>query len=108
MLTAAAITLALPRRCAGNRSISVAVAVPVNTPADRPDSTRPASSIATLPANTNTAELAADSASPNNRTGRRPSWSDSPPKSNKPAITPTAYVAKMTVTISPPKPYLAS
>ena len=73
-------------------------------PAERPDSTRPTNSVGMLSGMRKTALEIAASASPGSRTARRPTWSESRPKSSSAAVTPTAYAAKISVTITPPNP----
>ena len=68
----------------------MAVATPVNTPADTPDSNRPANSAARLSGIKNTRELAAATPIPGSSTALRPTWSDNRPTSNSAASTPTA------------------
>ncbi len=67
-----------------------AVATPVKTPADTPDSSRPANRAGRLCGIRNTSELAAATASPGNSTALRPSWSDRRPTTSSAASTPTA------------------
>jgi len=96
----AAVAIVLARSPADSRSMSTAVPVPVMSAADNPDSSRPTSSAAKPCAVTKTVALSADSTSAASRTGRRPSWSDTRPNATRPANTPTAYTAKMTVTVN--------
>ncbi len=74
----------------GAASMTAAVAVPVNRPADSPDSTRPTSSCATVSAVRKTSALTRAHAVPANSTGRRPIASDQLPKSSSDANTPVA------------------
>ena len=78
------------RPVGGARSTIVAVATPVNTPADTPDSSRPANSAGRLSGIRNTRELAAATPSPGSSTALRPTWSDNRPTSSSAASTPTA------------------
>jgi hypothetical protein len=89
MFASVATSVARPALCDGATSTSVAVAVPVRVPADRPDRIRPRSSGARPPATRKTTALTADSASPSSSTARRPISSDSPPSSSA-QITPAA------------------
>jgi hypothetical protein len=82
----------------------VAVAVPVKMPADNPERTRPTSSSGSPLAVRKHTALSAESTSPGSNTRRRPIWSDSLPNSTSDAITPAAYTAKITVTISSENP----
>jgi hypothetical protein len=104
MLAIVATSVARPRRSGGARSTSVAVAVPVKTPADSPEMTRPTSSGASALAAKKATALSADSETAASSTGRRPIWSESRPNRSSDAITPAAYVAKITVIISSEKP----
>jgi hypothetical protein len=67
-----------------------AVAVPVKTPADSPDSTRAATRSSTVSASRNIAALATATTTPPSRTGRRPIASDQRPKTTSAANTPPA------------------
>ena len=73
--------------------MTAAVAVPVKTPADSPDSTRPTSSIGTESATRKTAALASANTTPASSTGRRPMASDQRPKASSANSTAPAYVA---------------
>ena len=79
-------------------SVSAAVAVPVISPADRPESSRPANSQPVPGARMNVTALAMLSPIAVASTGRRPTWSDERPAASSAASTPTAYVAKISVT----------
>jgi len=67
-----------------------AVAVPVTSPAESPDSTRPGNSQPTAGARMNVTVLTALNASAAASTGRLPAWSDERPASSSAASTPTA------------------
>jgi hypothetical protein len=62
----------------------------VNTPAENPETTRPAKIGASDPAKTNRNALIAENASPTSSTGFRPISSDKFPNTSSPAITPKA------------------
>jgi hypothetical protein len=104
MFAIVATSVALPHRSGAAKSMSVAVAVPVKIPADRPERTRATSSSARSWANRNATALSAERTSPGSSTHRRPTWSERRPKRSREAITPTAYVAKITVIISSENP----
>ena len=70
--------------------MTAAVAVPVNNPADSPESTRATSSTGTESAARNTAALATAHAVPANSIGRRPTASDHRPNTSSAASTPPA------------------
>ncbi len=74
----------------GAASMTAAVAVPANRPAENPDSTRPTSRTATESANRNTTPLATANATPANSTGRRPMASDHRPNTTSVNSTPPA------------------
>ena len=104
MFAATARLVASVRRPSPANSTSVAVAVPVKMPAEKPESTR-ASKIAANPcAFKNAAALSAESIKPESKMRLRPMRSERWPKSSKPATTPNAYVAKITVTSSGANP----
>ena len=90
MLTMAASRPARARPVGGARSTIVAVATPVNTPADTPDSSRPANSAGRLSGIRNTRELAAAMPSPGSSTALRPTWSDNRPDQQQRGEHPTA------------------
>lgn len=90
MLATVATAGARPRQAGGAASTTAAVAVPVNSPADRPESTRPASSTGTESANRNTTALAIANTTPASSTGRRPTVSDHRPNASNPTSTPPA------------------
>ena len=71
-------------------SVSAAVAVPVISPADRPESTRPRNSQPTFGARMNVTALTMLSPIAAASTGRRPTWSDERPATSSAASTPTA------------------
>ena len=73
MLAAVAISVALPAQAAGASSTTATVAVPVNMPAEIPESTRPSSRGASPPPQRNAQALAAEKTSPRASMGRRPS-----------------------------------
>src|SRR5882757_3727118 len=104
MFATVATNVARARRLGGVRSTRVAVAVPVKMPADSPDRTRPAISRGSPSAIKKVTALSAANASPASSSGRRPSWSDSRPNKNSDALTPAAYVAKITVIVSSDNP----
>ena len=70
--------------------MTAAVAVPVNRPADSPDSNRPASSTGTESAARNTTALPSAHSVPASSTGRRPMASDQLPKTTNANSTPPA------------------
>ncbi len=78
------------RQLGGAASMMAAVPVPVNSPADKPDSTRPTSSTGTESAPRNTAALASAHAVPASSIGRRPTASDHRPNTNSATSTPPA------------------
>ena len=75
---------------AGISSVSVAVAVPVISPADSPDRTRPTSSTPTSGARMNATVLSALTPRAAASTGLRPAWSEDRPASSKAASTAAA------------------
>ena len=75
---------------AGTSSVSAAVAVPVISPADSPDTIRAARSTPTSGATMNTTVLSALMPSATARTGLRPAWSEDRPASSRAARTPAA------------------
>ena len=75
---------------AGISSVSVAVAVPVISPAENPDRIRPAISTPTLGARMNTTVLSALQPRAAASTGLRPAWSEDRPASSSVARTATA------------------
>ena len=87
------------RRPAPGRAVSVsaAVAVPVISPADRPESTRPTNSQPTFGARMNVTALTMLRQIAAASTGRRPTWSDERPASSSAVSTATAYEAKISV-----------
>ncbi len=93
MLATVATAAARPRHFGGAASMTAAVAVPVNKPADRPDSTRPTSISCTESAVRNTAALASAATSPAASIGRLPTASDQRPNASSANSTPPAYVA---------------
>ncbi len=104
MFAAVASSAARERQAAGAASTIAAVAVPTKMPADRPDSTRPTSSVPVFSAMRKTTSLAMAAATPASRSGRRPSASDHRPNASSAARTPKAYIAKITVDIVIEKP----
>ena len=96
-------------RCAaaGARSITYAVAAPVNSPADRPEEQPAAYSQPSAEAPRKQAALAAAKPRPHSSTGRLPTVSDTLPASRRTPMTPKAYTAYTTVTISSEKPNLS-
>ena len=104
MLAAVAIAGAIRRRAAGAASMTATVAVLVKMPAENPETRRPTNKISTLPPIRNKTALASDKATPAKSIGRRPIVSENCPTPMSAAMTPTAYVAKMTVVIRLPKP----
>lgn len=93
MLATVATAAARERQLGGAASMAAAVPVPVKTPADRPDSTRPTSSTATESATRNTSAPAIANPTPANSMGRRPTASDHRPKAISATSTPPAYAA---------------
>lgn len=104
MFAAVAANAARPSRPAGASSITYAVAVPVNRPADRPDINRPAYSSGSPPSSRKHSALSAANPRPASSTGRRPTVSETLPATSSTAITANAYTAKTTVTSSSEKP----
>ena len=90
MLAAVATSDARRWAPAGASSVSVAVAVPVISPADSPDTIRAAISAPTSGARMNTTVLSALAPSATASTGLRPAWSEERPASNRVAITAAA------------------
>ncbi len=80
------------------------MAAPVNSPAENPDSSRPAYSQPTPVAHRKQTALAAAQARPTSSTGRRPTTSEALPVSSSTPITPKAYTAYTTVTTSSENP----
>jgi hypothetical protein len=78
-------------------SVSAAVAVPVISPADRPESTRPTNSQPTFGARMNVTALTMLRQIAAASTGRRPTWSDERPANSSAVSTATAYEAKISV-----------
>jgi hypothetical protein len=74
----------------GASSVSAAVAVPVISPADRPDTMRAATSAHTPGARINTTELSALAPRATASTGLRPAWSEDRPASSNVAMTAAA------------------
>ncbi len=72
------------------RSTSVAVAAAVASPAEKPDTSRAASSTPSPPASKNSTDDKADKTTQASSTGRRPSTSESRPANSSAVITPTA------------------
>ncbi len=93
MLASVAATAARSRSAGGAASTTAAVAVPVKTPAERPDSSRPIRSSGTLSAIRKITALASANRVPPSNTGRLPMASDQRPNTSSAASTPTAYVA---------------
>ncbi len=92
-LAMVATAAAFVRQAGGAASMTAAVAVPVKTPADNPDSTRPTSSIGTESASRNTTALASANTTPASKSGRLPMASDQRPNTRSAKSTPPAYVA---------------
>ncbi len=88
---------------AGTSSVSAAVAVPVMSPADSPDTIRPARSTPTSGARMNTTVLSALAPRARASTGLRPAWSEDRPASSRAVSTPAAYTAKISVTMAAAK-----
>ena len=99
MLATVAIAAERPRQLGGAASITATVAVPVATPADNPDSTRPTSRSSTPVAARNAMALPIANAVARNNIGRRPTASDQRPNTSSAASTPPAYVANTTVVV---------
>jgi hypothetical protein len=83
----------------GAASITATVAVPVATPADDPDSTRPSNRSSTPVAPRNAIALPIANTVARNNIGRRPIVSDQRPNTSSAASTPPAYVANTTVAV---------
>jgi len=79
--------------------MTAAVAVPVATPADNPDSTRPSSRSPTPVATRNTAALLTANTVASNNIGRRPTASDQRPNASSETNTPPTNVANTTVVV---------
>lgn len=77
----------------GAKLTKVTVAVLVNSPADKPETTRPTNSINKLLASRNINALSADKMIPGSNIYRLPIRSDNWPNTSKPPITPIAYTA---------------
>lgn len=76
MLAAVAAKAARARRSGGASSMTAAVAVPLNSPAAKPDSSRPAKSSGSPFSHRKQTALPAESASAASSTGRRPARSE--------------------------------
>jgi hypothetical protein len=74
----------------GCSSASAAVAVPVVSPTENPESARPSSSPGSVCQSRKTSVLATATPTASASTGRRPTRSDSPPNSSSAASVPTA------------------
>jgi hypothetical protein len=92
ILAMGATSVARPRRSGGARSTRVAVAVPVKTPAERPERIRPTSSKGRPSVVKKHTALSADRPSPGSSSRLRLSSSDRRRKKSSAAITPAAYV----------------
>lgn len=90
MLATVATAAARVFQACGAASMTAAVAVPVKSPADKPDSTRPISSSGTESASRNTTALASAAATPANSMGRLPTASDQRPNTSSANSTPPA------------------
>ena len=86
----AAVATSDARRPAGMSSVSVAVAVPVISPAESPDRIRPTNSTPTSEAKMNATVLSAPAPRATASTGLRPAWSEDRPASSKVARTAAA------------------
>jgi hypothetical protein len=86
----AAVATSEARRPGRASSVSVAVAVPVISPADSPDRIRPTISTPTSGATMNTTVLSALAPSAAASTGFRPAWSEECPASSRVAMTAAA------------------
>lgn len=104
MFAAVAANPARPRLSSGASSMTATVAVPVNSPADSPDTTLPMNSSGRPSSKTKHTALATENPSAARSTGRRPSRSEKLLARVSTAMTPAAYVAKMIVTIRDEKP----
>lgn len=93
MLAAVATNVAREAPPGGDRSITYAVAAPVNSPADSPDSSRPAYSQPSPVAARKHTALAAAQPRPIISTGRLPTVSEALPASSSTPMTPKAYTA---------------
>ncbi|GGW27126.1 hypothetical protein GCM10010320_02190 [Streptomyces caelestis] len=87
-------------------SITYAVAAPVRRPAESPDSSRPAYSRPNPVAHRKQTALAAANPRPHRSTGRLPTASEALPTSSRTPMTPKAYRAYTTVTLSSENPNL--
>lgn len=76
----------------------------MNSPADSPDSSRPAYSQPIAVAHRKQTALAAEKPRPASSTGRRPTASEALPASSSTPMTPKAYTAYTTVTTSSENP----
>jgi hypothetical protein len=93
------------RRLAPGRASSdrAAAAAPVTTPAERPESARARKSSATPLATMKTTLRSTPNAMAPAMIGRRPAWSEAPPKNNSVASRATAYTANTTVSVDAEK-----
>jgi hypothetical protein len=104
MLTAVATNVARASPPRGADSMTYAVAAPVNSPAESPDSSRPAYSQTRPVAHRKQTALAAAQPRPHSSTGRLPTASEALPASSSTPTTAKAYTAYTTVTVSSEKP----
>lgn len=104
MLAAVATNVAREAPPYGANSITYAVAAPVNRPADSPESSRPAYSQPSAVAHRKQTALAAENPRPHSSTGRLPTASEAFPVSSSTPMTPKAYTAYTTVTVSSENP----
>lgn len=104
MLAAVATSVAREAPPYGANSITYAVAAPVNRPADSPDSSRPTYSQSSPVAHRKQTALAAANPRPHSSTGRLPTASEALPASSSTPMTPKAYTAYTTVTVSSENP----
>jgi hypothetical protein len=103
MLATVAIAVARPRHPGGAASMTAAVAVPVATPADKPDRSRPTSRSSTPVAVKNTNALPSAKTIARYNIGRRPTASDQRPNPSSAANTPPAYIANTTAVVNTEK-----
>ncbi len=104
MLAAVATSVARDAPPGGARSMTYAVAAPVNRPADRPESSRPAYSHPRPSAHRKQTALATANPRPHSSAGRLPTVSEASPARSSTPMTPKAYTAYTTVTISSENP----
>lgn len=104
MLAAVATNVARDAPPSGASSITYTVAAPVKRPADSPENNRPTYSQPSPVAHRKQTALAAANPRPHSSTGRLPTASETLPVSSSTAMTPKAYTAYTTVTVSSENP----